>query len=550
MTLLQWSLAAIAAACAVALVTAAARDPRESRRAAFVALAVFAGTLVVRLLLVRPSFLHANFHGVALVDAVLDFPRESSHRSTYGQFGFLALGAVAAIFGRTFEAVCAINQATAALTVVAIARLAGRYTGRGLASAVAVAVCVLHPALARVAASEDAHNLAVLVGCVALVAIDSYAASGARAWLVAATAALVLMINTRQTLYLFVPAAFVLAIARGGVALLRRPEVIASIAVVVAALAIRIAATASDPSEQVTLRALAVVLSSPSMIVSLVRFHPLFDIARFGPIVPALLLVGLWRCFVARGVSRALAFAFALVFAVTLPFGLPTPGVEMSFRLPAIALGAIVAAVGGAWVLEKIGRVGSRVALVVVALVPLATPAWRAARAVSAETEEYRFVRDAAGALAHDIVLARLPVHEPMPSYSPPRSALAARGVNASVVDTDRLGPRDFDKPVVFVAGVQCFAWSLGETAGFDPHGPGFPSPELLRRLTPILFGRALESPLLVAPRGMRPECTALLAGASPIGPRGEIAHPPQDVPFVLYREDPIPLQLYALAPR
>ena len=60
---------------------------------------------VVRLWTVGPSFIHSSLHASRLLDGVFGFPHLASHRATYGQFGFLALGAVSAVFGRRVETV-------------------------------------------------------------------------------------------------------------------------------------------------------------------------------------------------------------------------------------------------------------------------------------------------------------------------------------------------------------------------------------------------------------------------------------------------------------
>ena len=82
--------------------------------------------------------------------------------------------------------------------------------------------------MVRVAASEDAHNLAVLLGLTGIFGLDVYATERRRAPLVAGVAALLLMLDTRQTLYVFAPAAFLLAWARGGRPLRRDLPLLAS----------------------------------------------------------------------------------------------------------------------------------------------------------------------------------------------------------------------------------------------------------------------------------------------------------------------------------
>ena len=563
MTAHQGALVAVTAvfvACSWRVAAFELRDARRNGRrwTPAIAAACVAAILALRLALVSPSFVHANFHAVALLDAVFAFPNEAAHRSEYGQFGFLVLGAIAAAFGRTFETVCVANQVFAVLALGALAALAARLTARPAAGAAALALGALHPALLRVAASEDAHNLAVLLGAAALLAVDVYVERQSCASLVAAACALALMINTRQTFYLFVPCALALALTRGSREILRRRSFIAAALLVTAALAIRLAATLGSRSDMVTLRTVPVLLVSPAVIGWILRFNPLLDVVRFGPVGTILLLVGLVRCASRAGDLRGLAGAFLFVFVTTLPFGFPTPGVEFGFRMPALALGLVVEAVGAAWLLEharrwpvrrwtgRAARTAPFALLAAAPIVSLLTPGWASARTLSADFEEYRFVRSVAPALPQDIVLVRIPAQEPAPAYALPKSAFDA--ISFRVVESGSLGRSDFSRPVLFLAGVQCFAYSLGELAGIDANSARAAAPDVIRRLAPVTFGRELGSPLLLPPPGMRAECESLLTGATPIGPSGAIVHPTQDVPFALFREDPVPLQLYRLA--
>jgi hypothetical protein len=558
----QWLLTAVASLLVASLLgmawDAKAVSPAAAKLVASVAALTFAVALLLRCGLVRPTFIHANFHAGALLDSVLRFPREASHRSQYGQFGFLTLGALAALFGRSFETVCAANQVFGALTLVALGALARRCVDvRGwMAAATTAAVALLHPGLLRVAASEDAHNLALLLGVVALLAMDVHLVTRQRWALVAATCALVLMVNTRQTLYLFVPLIYLLALCRRRARELLQPTFLASTLVVVAASAYRVGATVGDSGDRVTLEALPVVLSTPSLVGMMLRFHPLLDVGRFGPAGTALVAVGLWRCLRRAGVTRALGLWFLVIFVTTLPFGLPTPGVEFGFRMPAFGLAAVVAGVGGAWIFDAVLRRTTKVsavwtaaagALGGIALLPVVTPSWSSVRTVAADFEEYQFIRDVAPSLPRDVVIARLPAQEPMPSYSMTESAVAGAGLHYRIVDVQRLTLADFGRPVLFLAGVQCWGYSLAERAGVDVHSPGAVA-ELLRRFGPLLLGREPWTSGPIPPPGPRPECAALMERASPVGPRA-LKHPTQDVPFVIYREDPLPLQFYALAP-
>jgi hypothetical protein len=101
--------------------------------------------------------------------------------------------------------------------------------------------------------------------------------------------------------------------------------------------------------------------------------------------------------------------------------------------------------------------------------------------------------------------------------------------------------------PRVFLAGVQCWAWSMGELIGV-----GDDPAKVDRALLAKWGGAVVRGDLrgLDLPRRRRPECDALLAHAQPIGPAGSIAHPTQDEPFALYGVDSLPIRLYRISDR
>lgn len=351
------ALAALLAVAAAAYARAAwpALAPADRQRALGL-LAAAAAATAARAALSTPSFLHANLHACGLVEATLAFPEPSTVRATYGQLGFLAPGAIAALFGRRFEVIAAANQGFAGLSLAISAWMAGRYSGSRWAAWGALACGALYPPLARVAASEDVHTLAVLLGWIALWGMDGYARERRRAGLVVAVLALLLMINTWQTLYAWVPCAFLLGLGRAGRSFLADRAARLAFAAVMLGAALRVALTVSDASERTSLIVLAIMLMVPSAVLELLAQHPLLDALRFGPALPALLLAGVWGCYRRGGALRALAAAFLAFFALTLGFGFPTPGVEFGFRLPALALGVAVAGCGLSFLLERAAR--------------------------------------------------------------------------------------------------------------------------------------------------------------------------------------------------
>jgi hypothetical protein len=549
----QILLTALTVVLVAALATSArrARSPAEPRKLwALAGLAALA--MAARIIAARPTFLHANLHGTALLDEIFAFPRPATFRAMYGQYSFFVLGAAARLFGRSFEVIVAVNQVVAALSLGLSALLARRLAGAWIAAWTTLACGALLVPVVRVAASEDAHNLAVLLGLTGVLCLDAYAVGRRRALLVAGTAALLLMINTRQTLYVMAPCAFLMAWARGGRALIRDPALLAAGAVVLAGLVLRTRVTVNDGAESISLVMIGIVLTTRSAILPLFAHHPLLDVARFGPAVPALLAAGLWACARRRGALGGLGLAFVAVFVVTLPFGFPTPGVEYSFRSPVLALGLVVAGVGGAVVADALrARFGARSEALALgaagglAGLGFALPGRSDLSRVSPEYAEYRFVQAAALELPRALTWLELPHDAAQPGYRAPSGALARAGYRISEASS-LAAAKASPGPVYFLAGVQCRAWSVVELlGGLDPHRRDAQR-SFVTRLAPVLFDRAPIASVASA-RGVRPECLEITARGVPVGPRGVVPAPVSDIPFVVYTPEDLPLQFYRL---
>src|SRR5581483_2969478 len=196
---------------------------------------------------------------------------------------FIVLGALARLFGRSFTTVVVVNQVVAVIGLGFAGWAAARWTGRRECAPLVVLLGALAPALARVAGSEDAHNLAVAFGCVALVAMDVYAVERERAALIVAAAAAALAVSTRQSMYLWAPGVFALGLWRGGWALLGRAEFLAAGALVAFTLGVRVTSTLESEPSAVTL--IFPMFSSPHLLAALIRHHPLFDVGRFAALL-------------------------------------------------------------------------------------------------------------------------------------------------------------------------------------------------------------------------------------------------------------------------
>jgi hypothetical protein len=127
-----------------------------------------------------------------------------------------------------------------------------------------------------------------------------------------------------------------------------------------------------------------------------------------------------------------------------------------------------------------------------------------------------------------------------MPSYRPPVGLLRRSGIEV-------FRPRDeqaIGLPRAFLAGVQCWSWSMAELLGLGDDPSKIDRASLARWGVATVRGDLGD---LALPRGRRPECDRLLAGARPLGAAGSVNDPVQDPPFVLYGVDAIPVQLYQL---
>jgi hypothetical protein len=549
-TLEQWVLTAITCGLMLATGVAASRVARADRGTLAALWGAAAVALAVRWAVTVPTFIHANLQGTALVDAILAFPSPAVVRASYGQYSFLLLGAIARVFGRSFEAIVATNQVAAAASLGVAGLLARNLTGVRAAAFGPVVVGTLFVPLARTAASEDAHNLAVLLGLVGMWGFHAYAGDRAKAPLAAAVCALLLMVDTRQTAFPLVLCALALSVARGGRSVLRDPVWLAAAVLVLSGLAVRIGSSMGVDDRRVS--SMALIFTTRSAIVPLVLHEPLIDVRRFGPALTALVVIGALAGSRRRREVGMLSICLAMLFVFTLPLGFPTPGVEYSFRTPTFAVALVVAGVGAAWSSEALrARFRDRAeplvlgAFALLSGVALWLPGWRDLARASPESIEYRFVQSAADSLPHEITLVHLPLSREPPSYVLPIGPLVRAG---HVVHTRSLdGPRDLAFPTFFLFGVQCHARAFKDLLG-DVKGDQL-SRELIARLVPVFFDRAAPTSFVDMPAGARPPCEETLAAGTPFGSRARIDDPQQDLPFVVYPTAGFALQLVRVEP-
>jgi hypothetical protein len=537
------------AAATVALVLALARGmPVPGRRtmthpAVVGAAALFLVSLMARALFVEPTLIHADVAAPLLVDCVLDFPLPCTNRgASYGQYGFWLTGGLAYLLGGDLSAVFASMQVIAAANVLLLAVLAYRYSGSPYGALLAVAAIGTNPIFMRVAASEDMHNLGLFLGLLAFVAIDVFAETRRTLALVAAAIALCLMIHTRQTFHVFAPCAFLLGLARGGRGILRNAAFWGGALIVLTALLSRV--IASD-SENLTQQMIAIV-SQPVLLPNMLRYHALFDIARFG-LLPLLTIAAIvWAC-AAGGMARAVAIVFGLNFLLTYPCGMPSPGVELAQRLATHALGMLLFALAGATVVERqvpsAWRFSTALATAVALLsLPPFFPGWRMLGVQTPIHREYLAVAAAATELPREFTQIVLPYSDSN-SYGGSRYAglLARMGKNAHTTLIDDVG--ELARPWLFLENIECWTYSFYELVGIEKEAAKNHRFEF--RWDRVLFGRQ-PSPVR-PPAEAREQCEPFLRRGKPIGARRVITDPEDDPPFLFYGSRTVPIQFYEL---
>jgi len=515
--------------------------PRTLRHpAVLAAFVLFFASVIVRATCVRPTLIHADVVAPELVDCVLQFPAACTTRgASYGQYGFLVLGALTRPFGNDLHALFRAMAIVGALDVALLAVLAARLSGSPYGALVAVAAAGTNPVLMRVAGSEDMHDVALLVGLVALVAMDVFAVTRRSAPLVAAALALCLLVHTRQTFLAFLPCAFLLAVARGGRNVPTCRRFWAAALVVVAVLLTRIAATAASGGLAGQMTA---ILGQPVLLPSILRHHALLDVARFGLLPAATVAAVIWACFAGR-VARATALAFALNFVVTYPCGMPSPGVELAQRLPVVAFGTLLVAMAGAALVTSrtsAAARGAAAAGVAIALTvaPPFFPGWRMLAVQTPIHQEYLAVEAAAAALPPAFALVDVPTTETTMHASPRYAGLLARlGKQVRVVPVDEIAAAPV--PRLFLEDIDCWAYSFHELTGVWNDAPEAGMRQL--RWDRVLFDRQ-PSPLR-PPAGLRPECRPFVG--TPIGPGRVITDPPDDPPFLFYAARAVLIQFH-----
>lgn len=545
MTPEQWVFASATAALVLAFGTGVPFPDRRTltHPAVLGAGALFVVSLIAREMFVQPTLVHADVAAPELVDCVLQFPRPCTSRgASYGQYGFWTVGALSHTLGGDLNAVFRAMEIVGALDVVLLAVLAYRLSGSPYGALLSVAITGTNPIFMRVAASEEMHNVGLLLGLLAFIAMDVFAVTRRTLALVAAVLALGLMMHTRQTFHVLVPCVFLLGLARGGRGMLRSRAFWAAGVVVLAVLLSRVLGSASASLADKMMG----ILGQPVLVPTILRHHPLFDFSRFG-LLPLLTIAAIgWAC-VAGGTARVVAVVFAANFLVTYPCGMSSPGVEFAQRIGVHAMGMLLVALAGAALVESLVPKPRRIAVGLAAAIALAAmppflPGWRSLSGLTPIHREYLAVKEAAAELPGAFTQVVLPTTD-TGSYGGSRYAglLARMGKRVeAVLPEDLVGK---PRPWIFLENIECWTYSFQEVSGVDNESSK--QHRFEHRWDYVIFGRQ-PSPLR-PPETARIQCQPFLRQSRPIGPPQVIDDPEDDPPFLFYGTNAVPIQFHEL---
>jgi len=548
MTPEQWVFASATAALVLVFARAVPFPDRRTltHPAVLGAGALFLVSLIAREIFVQPTLVHADVAAPELVDCILQFPRPCTGRgASYGQYGFWLVGALTQVLGGDLNAVFRAMTLVGLLSLVLLAALAWRLSGSPYGALLLVASTGTNPIFMRVAASEDMHNVGLLLGLLAWIAMDVFAVTRRTLALVAAVIALCLMMHTRQTFHVFVPCVFLLGLARGGRDLLRSRAYWAAGVIAVAVLLSRVLGSASASLAD----KMMAILAQPALVPTILRNHPLLDFGRFG-LLPLLTIAAIGWASVAGGIARVVVVVFAANFIVTYPCGMPSPGVEFAQRIGAHAIGMLLVALAGAAFVETRVPGPRRLAVGITAALALAVlppffPGWLALNVLTPIHREYLAVAAAAAELPREFTQVVLPTTD-TGSYGGSRYAglLARMGKRAeAVLSEDLVGQ---PRPWIFLENIECWTYSFQELTGVDNETSQHHRFEY--RWDHVIFGR--QPTPLRPPSEPRIQCQPFLRSSRPIGQRQVIADPADDPPFLFYGTNAVPIQFHELNER
>ncbi len=549
--------------CLIDYVQERAEKPLPSRfKTILLMLVVLAGGLLAIRLYAPPAFIHANLHGYDLLDNIYSFPQPADYRSAYGQGSFLLMGVWESLFGLQWQGLILLNSLANVGILLLAAALAYRVSG-SFAAAAAIAIGALHPLFVRVAASEDAHNIGVFFGMLALYALVEFVAGNRKhiICLVLLCCTTILTLLSRQSL-LFWPimiALYLVLTNRKAVSpwrLQKKHWVL--IASLVAVMGIVLLIMLNQKSERLSVVAMfSIPFSSLKLVTFIFKNHPLFRLDESLP----LLLLSISGAIVALKSRQPLLLTLlagaAISFVMTLGMSVhPGYGVEYGFRLPLFALLLPLAGAGAAFQLEalkktSLGRIAGFVALALVLLWPL--PALMQTLVESEPLQQqYEIVERARMnySNASRALVVKNKAKE-SPNFDWPTSFRNPPGMSF-VHERDA---KESDNICYVLQDLRCFAYSLVEQT---PSGEALEMFEMVMNLSPDeqarfldgLWNDANESFSVlnqVPPSGMRRECRQAFAKAVRFDTWGVVKIPHQELPHVYYTSDEIPVGVWVM---
>jgi hypothetical protein len=454
---------------------------RATPLAICIALVTVAG--VILRVLYPPHIAHVDLKGAGLIDDILGFPHPATFQPTYGQTSFFTLGLLASFAG-TLRSIVTANALIGAALIPVAAALVHRWTGSVAASVAAALLVALNPAFVRVAASEEARNVGVVLLFSSLLAMDVYALCRAKIGaIVVVMLLLVLTAWSRQDLLPLLLIPFLLLMERAGWRSLFRFEVV--VTAVVGVLAACAAAWYSVVNHRTSDGVIAAISGEPLIVLAAIARgfiaepHPLIR-PLYSPFpLPLLVIVGLARIWKMSTVRWTVCVGLGLSYFLTALAWAWGPGAQAPLRLPVLGFALILASVGTAflWTLlgaaSKRGRLaGAAVATAAVAVFLYGTVSALAFLArPTPQTEELLFLERAVNRLPAG---ARILTPE-LSAFAPtnvidgdwpwrfPRSLLR-KGRNLELgrsVESGDVG--DPDRCVLFYRGLPCYTLGFAE---------------------------------------------------------------------------------------
>jgi hypothetical protein len=531
-------------------------------RSLWVGATIFAlGALILRTTLVKPAFVHHDFRGPQILHGILTFPSpplEHAFGATHGPGNFIVLGLVSYVTGKSAIGVMTANAIVSAIATLPVAFAASTVSGRPTAGLYAAAIWATSPLVARLALSEDAHIVGMLFAACALVLAHHAGRTGDRRTTIAAVAACLFAVWTRQTYYAWAPlVAGVLVqsartVDRGKEHRPSSRTATLAAAVIVALTFARAAGTAVGSDGREYLLAVSLAFEDPAIPAGWLLDHPFVNLAEHSFMVTLFGAIGLYAIARTPGVRVTFVASFIVLLVLTGPAALPGPGIRYSFRFPHYTLAIIAAGIGVAFFEARIcawwtarhrarrlhaAAVNTRRVLIAgtVALAGAAGTATASNRAPNAELVEYLYLERALEQLPRSAALVEHDDHGPASHLLP----MLAHRAGVRVVSLDGLesARAEGTAPLLVFDGLGCHARSTFELLHADTAPAGqLPRDDEVRRLYRAVVDRRLGYGIgsVQRPIGPRTSCARLFAQSVPRSHPGPVVrladHPPMEI--------------------